>query len=57
MADLEQFAEQLVNLTLKLTKLANNIKDEDGIEPAAAPVVVSGGGAAAEKFKQNLQLY
>jgi large subunit ribosomal protein L7/L12 len=34
------------------------LKDEYGIEPAAAAVVVSGGGeAAAEGFKQNLQLY
>ena len=52
MADLKQFAEQLVNLTVKeVNDLATILKDEYGIEPAAAAVVVSGGGsgeAAAE---------
>jgi large subunit ribosomal protein L7/L12 len=43
MADLKQFAEQLVNLTVK-ERLATILKDEYGIEPAAAAVVVSGGG-------------
>lgn len=47
MADLKQFAEQLVNLTVKeVNELATILKDEYGIEPAAAAVVVSGGGAA-----------
>src|SRR5690554_620806 len=46
MADLKQFAEQLVNLTVKdVNELAAILKDEYGIEPAAAAVVVSGGGA------------
>jgi large subunit ribosomal protein L7/L12 len=46
MADLKQFAEQLVNLTVKeVNDLATILKDEYGIEPAAAAVVVSGGGA------------
>ena len=46
MADLKQFAEQLVNLTVKeVNELATILKDEYGIEPAAAAVVVSGGGA------------
>lgn len=53
MADLKQFAEQLVNLTVKeVNELATILKDEYGIEPAAAAVVVSGGGdagAAAEE--------
>ena len=52
MADLKQFAEQLVNLTVKeVNDLATILKDEYGIEPAAAAAVVSGGGdvAAAEE--------
>ena len=50
MADLKAFAEQLVNLTVKeVNELATILKDEYGIEPAAAaPVMVSGGGGAAE---------
>ena len=48
MADLKQFAEQLVNLTVKeVNELATILKDEYGIEPAAAAVVVAGGGDAA----------
>jgi large subunit ribosomal protein L7/L12 len=48
MADLKAFAEQLVNLTVKeVNELAQILKDEYGIEPAAAaPVMVAGGGAA-----------
>lgn len=47
MADLKQFAEQLVNLTVKeVNELATILKDEYGIEPAAAAVVVAGGGEA-----------
>jgi large subunit ribosomal protein L7/L12 len=51
MADLKQFAEQLVNLTVKeVNELATILKDEYGIEPAAAAVVVAaGGGEAAEE--------
>jgi large subunit ribosomal protein L7/L12 len=46
MADLKEFAEQLVNLTVKeVNELADILKDEYGIEPAAA-VAVAGGGAA-----------
>ena len=46
MADLKQFADQLVNLTVKeVNDLATILKDEYGIEPAAAAVVVSAGGA------------
>lgn len=49
MADLKAFAEQLVNLTVKeVNELAKILKEEYGIEPAAAaPVMVAGGGAAA----------
>ena len=46
MADLKDFAEQLVNLTVKeVNELATILKDEYGIEPAAAAVAVSAGGA------------
>ena len=48
MADLKAFAEQLVNLTVKeVNELATILKDEYGIEPAAAaPVMVAGGAGA-----------
>jgi len=51
MADVKVLAEQLVNLTVKeVQELANVLKEEYGIEPAAAAVVVAaeGAGAAAE---------
>lgn len=48
MADLKSFAEQLVNLTVKeVNELAKILKDEYGIEPAAAVAVGGGGGGAA----------
>ena len=48
MADLKEFAEQLVSLTVKeVNELANILKVEYGIEPAAAAVAVAAGGAAA----------
>ena len=48
MADLKQFAEQLVSLTVKeVNELATILKDEYGIEPAAAAVVVAAGGGDA----------
>jgi large subunit ribosomal protein L7/L12 len=48
MADLKAFAEQLVNLTVKeVNELAKILKDEYGIEPAAAAPVMMAGGAAA----------
>ena len=49
MADLKAFAEQLVSLTVKeVNELATILKDEYGIEPAAAaPVMSAGGGGAA----------
>jgi len=47
MADLKEFAEKLVNLTVKeVNELAQILKDEYGIEPAAAPVAVAAAGAA-----------
>ena len=55
MADLKAFAEQLVNLTVKeVSELADILKNEYGIEPAAAAVAVAGpaiggGGDAAEE--------
>ena len=54
MADLKDFAEQLVNLTVKeVNELADILKDEYGIEPAAAAAVMAGpaagGGDAAEE--------
>ena len=48
MADLKAFAEQLVNLTVKeVNELAGILKEEYGIEPAAAAVAVAAGPAAA----------
>ena len=55
MADIKAFAEQLVNLTVKeVNELAEILKNEYGIEPAAAAVAVAaapgaGGGAAVEE--------
>ena len=54
MADLKKLAEELVNLTVKdVNELAGILKDEYGIEPAAAAVAVAGpaasDGAAAEE--------
>ena len=47
MADLKDFAEKLVNLSVKdVNELATILKEEYGIEPAAAATVVAGGGAA-----------
>ena len=62
MADLKAFAEQLVNLTVKeVNELATILKDEYGIEPAAAAVAVAapsndGGGAAAEVEKTEFDV-
>ena len=48
MADLKSFAEQLVSLTVKeVNELAKILKEEYGIEPAAAAVAVAAGPAAA----------
>lgn len=48
MADIKALAEELVNLTVKdVQELANVLKEEYGIEPAAAAVAVAAGPAAA----------
>ena len=61
MADLKSFAEQLVNLTVKeVNELAQILKDEYGIEPAAAAVAVAapaaGGEAAAAEEKTSFDV-
>ena len=60
MADLKAFAEQLVNLTVKeVNELAQILKEEYGIEPAAAAVAVAAGpaaGAAAEEEKSSFDV-
>jgi len=60
MADLKNFAEQLVNLTVKeVNELATILKDEYGIEPAAAAVAVAaagGGDAAAVEEKSEFDV-
>jgi len=49
MADLKAFAEQLVNLTVKeVSELATILKEEYGIEPAAAAVAVAGPAAGGK---------
>ena len=58
MADLKAFAEQLVNLTVKeVNELAQILKNEYGIEPAAAPVAVAvaAGGADAQVVEEKTQ--
>jgi len=61
MADLKAFAEQLVNLTVKeVNELAKILKDEYGIEPAAAAVAVAapaaGGAAEAPAEKTSFDV-
>jgi len=54
MADLKAFAEQLVNLTVKeVSELATILKEEYGIEPAAAAVAVAGPAAAAAEVVEE----
>ena len=54
MADLKAFAEQLVNLTVKeVNELATILKDEYGIEPAAAAVAVAAGPAAGPAVEEK----
>ena len=57
MAELKDFAEQLVNLTVKeVNELADILKEEYGIEPAAAAVAVAGGGGgAAEEAEEQTE--
>lgn len=61
MADLKEFAEQLVNLSVKdVNELATILKDEYGIEPAAAAVAVAGpaagGGDAGAEEKTSFDV-
>tara|TARA_X000001036_G_scaffold32567_1_gene26665 strand:- start:27 stop:404 length:378 start_codon:yes stop_codon:yes gene_type:complete len=63
MADLKDFADKLVGLTVKeVNELANILKEEHGIEPAAAAVAVptsgseDGGSTAEEKTEFNVVL-
>lgn len=50
MADIKKLAEELVNLTVKdVNELADILKEEYGIEPAAAAVAVAGGAAAGDE--------
>ena len=60
MADLKDFAEKLVNLSVKdVTELAGILKDEYGIEPAAAAVVAAGpaaGGGEAEEAQTEFDV-
>ena len=56
MADLKDFAEQLVNLTVKeVNELADILKDEYGIEPAAAAVAVAAAGGAGEAAAEQTE--
>ena len=58
MADLKAFAEQLVNLTVKeVNELATILKDEYGIEPAAAaaPAMAAGGAAEGEEAAEQTE--
>lgn len=61
MAELKEFAEQLVNLTVKeVNELATILKDEYGIEPAAAAVAMAGpaggGDAAADEAQTEFDV-
>ncbi|TVR36584.1 MAG: 50S ribosomal protein L7/L12 [Cryomorphaceae bacterium] len=59
MADIKELAEQLVNLTVKeVNELATILKDEYGIEPAAAAVAIAGpaaGGGAGEAVEEKTE--
>ena len=56
MAELKDFAEQLVNLTVKeVNELATILKEEYGIEPAAAAVAVAGPAAAGEEVEEQTE--
>ncbi len=57
MADLKNFAEQLVNLTVKeVNELAEILKNEYGIEPAAAAVVMAGPAAEVAEEKTSFDV-
>ena len=57
MADIKKLAEELVNLTvLEVNELKNTLKDEYGIEPAAAAAVAVAAAAAEEKSEYTVVL-
>ena len=57
MADIKAIAEQLVSLTVKeVSELANVLKEEYGIEPAAAAVAVAAGGAEQAEEKTSFDV-
>ena len=57
MADIKKLAEELVNLTvLEVNELKNTLKDEYGIEPAAAAVAVAAAAAAEEEGKSEFNV-
>jgi len=56
MADIKAMAESLVNLTVKeVNELATILKDEYGIEPAAAAVAVAAGGGGADAAEEKTE--
>ncbi len=56
MSDLKNLAETLVNLTVKdVNELATILKDEYGIEPAAATVVAAAGGAGGDAAEEKTE--
>ncbi len=56
MADIKAMAESLVNLTVKeVNELATILKDEYGIEPAAAAVAVAAGGGGADAAEEQTE--
>ena len=56
MSDIKDLAEQLVNLTVKeVNELAGILKEEYGIEPAAAPVAVAAGPAGGDEDGAELE--
>ena len=56
MADIKKFAEELVNLTVKdVQELAKVLKEEYGIEPAAAAVAVAAAGPAAAPAEEKTE--
>ena len=57
MADIKKLAEELVNLTvLEVNELKNTLKDEYGIEPAAAAVAAAPAAAAEEEGKSEFNV-
>jgi len=58
MAEVKELAEQLVNLTVKeVNELATILKEEYGIEPAAAAVAVAGPGAGGGEAAEEKNIF